>query len=433
MKNIILIYSLIFISFSLSAQQIGKNEKGSFLLQNATIVTVTKGTVKGDVLISDGIIAQIGQGLQAKNAKVIDCSDHFIYPGFIDGGTHLGLSEVGAVSLTNDYNEIGDFTPHMQALTAVNPNSVSIPVTRVNGVTTVIAKPSGGKFPGTAALIDLVGYTPEQMYAGFKAPLFNFPSSGKRGRWDRRSAEDIKKDGEKSAKKLNEIWTQIELYAKIDSAGTSKGKKADGYHPEMQAMMPVVKGEAPLLVEVNKESDIKAAMKWVKEKKIPKVIFTGVSDGWRLAKELAEAKIPVITGPVLSRPSRGSDKYDVPYRNAAVMQQAGVKVAIRSNDTENVRNLPFNAGFAATYGMGKEEALKAITIHPAEIFGLGDKYGSIEEGKIANILVTTGDPFEMKTRITHIFIRGWQVPVESRHTLLYEEFLERSPGLKMEK
>lgn len=112
------------------------------------------------------------------------------------------------------------------------------------------------------------------------------------------------------------------------------------------------------------------------------------------------------------------------------MQKAGVKVALRTNDTENVRNLPFNAGYAATYGMGIEEALKAITIVPAEIFGLGDKYGSLDEGKVANLFVSDGDPFEMKTRISHLFINGWNIPMESRHTLLYDEFLERSPGLK---
>jgi imidazolonepropionase-like amidohydrolase len=159
------------------------------------------------------------------------------------------------------------------------------------------------------------------------------------------------------------------------------------------------------------------------------VIFTGVAEGWRVADEIAAAGIPVITGPVLSLPTRQSDRYDRAYTNAAMLHKAGVKVALRTNDAENVRNLPFNAGFAAAYGMGKEAALKAVTIVPAEIFGLADEVGSLEKGKLANLFVTDGDPFEPKTQVKHLFISGYNVPLDSRHIRLYNEFLEREPGL----
>jgi len=412
-----------------SSQQVAKSTYGKTLLKNATVHTVTSGTLENtDVLIDKGKIIDVGANIDGSGAQIIDCSNHHIYPGFIDGGTQLGLSEVGAVSLTNDYNEIGDFIPHMQALTAVNPNSVAVPVTRVNGVTTAIAAPRGGLFPGTAALINLHGYTPQAMFAGFKGIVMNFPSAAKRGRWDRRSEEDIKKAQEKAMKKLNEIWTNIGTYAKIDSAkSTASGSVSLSYQPEYEALLPVYNGEQALLIEVNKDKDIKNAIDWAKDKNL-NVIFTGVSEGWRVAEEIAEAGIPVITGPVLSIPGRSYVRYDVNYRNAGIMQQAGVTVALRTNDTENVRNLPFNAGFAATYGMGIEEALKAITINPAKIFGLEDHYGSIEAGKTANLFVSTGDPFEMKTDIKYLFINGWNIPIESRHTLLYNEFLHRSPG-----
>jgi len=183
------------------------------------------------------------------------------------------------------------------------------------------------------------------------------------------------------------------------------------------------------LVEVNKKEDILAALKWVSENDID-AIFTGVSEGYRVADSLAKYNIPVITGPILNNPSRDSDHYDVGYSNAGKMQKAGVKVAIRTNETENVRNLPYNAGFAAAYGMGWKEAFKAVTIVPAEIFGIADKYGTVERGKVANIFVATGDPFETSTEIKFLFIKGWKVPLESRHTLLYDEFLERDPGLQ---
>ena len=214
------------------------------------------------------------------------------------------------------------------------------------------------------------------------------------------------------------------MYAQIDSATTGK---AD-YNPEMAALLPVYQGEGTAMIEVNKESDILNALRWIKEKKI-KAILTGVAEGWRVADSIALHGIPVITGPILATPTRESDRYDQAYKNAGLMQQAGVKVAIRTNETENTRNLPFNAGFAAAYGMGKEEALKAITIVPAEIFGVADQIGSIEAGKKANLFISNGDPFEPATEIKYLFINGWNVPLESRQTLLYDEFLQRSPGV----
>jgi imidazolonepropionase-like amidohydrolase len=385
---------------------------------------------KGDIFISNEKISDIGSNLNPSgNYTTIDCTGKHIYPGMIDGGTQLGLSEIEAVSITNDFSEIGDFIPQMQALTAVNPNAVAIPVTRANGVTTVLAAPVGGRIPGTAALIDLHGYTPEQMYAGFKGVVMNFPSSGRRGRWDRRSDEDVKKDSEKAMKRLDEIWESIFLYTKIDSAATAEGKRIESYQPDMQAMLEVARGKQTLLIEVNKDEDIKAALKWLEGKKL-QVVLTGVAEGHRVANEIAKAGIPVITGPITDNPSRDYDKYDTPYANAGIMLKAGVKVALKTDESENVRNLPFMAGFAAAYGMGIDEAFKAVSIIPAEIFGVADKYGSIEKGKIANLIITTGDPFETKTQIEKIFIRGWEVPGENRQTLLYEEFLKRDPGLK---
>ena len=408
----------------LNAQQVAKTTYGSYLLKGATVHTITKGDIQADVHIVAGKINNVAANISVPaGTEVIDCAGKHIYPGMIDAGTSLGLVEISSVSLTNDANEIGNVTPHVQALTAVNPNSVAIPVTRVSGVTTVIAKPSGGLFTGTAALISLVGYTPDQMYAGFKGVVMNFPSSGRRGRRDRRSDEDIKKDSDKAIKELDKVWKDASAYAKMNM-----NKAVADYNPEMEALKEVVNGQRAVMIEVNSKEDIKSAIKWVKDKNL-KVILTGVSEGYKVAKEIAEAGIPVITGPMLTVPSRASAKYDISYSNPGLMQKAGVKVAIRTNDTENVRNLPFNAGFADAYGMGIDEALKAVTIVPAEIFGVADKYGSIEKGKMASLFVSNGDPFETKTKIETVFINGWNIPIESRHTLLYDEFLKREPGL----
>jgi len=401
-----------------------KPRTGKFLLQNATVHTITKGVLSGaSVLIENGKIVQVGTNVSADGAEVIDCSGMVIYPGMIDSGTTLGLAEVSSVAETVDYQEIGNVTPNMQALTAVNPNSEAIPVTRVSGVTTVIAKPSGGLFPGTAALINLVGYTPDQMYAGFKAVAMNFPSSARRGRFDRRSDADIKKDNEKALKDANELMEKAKQYHEL----SSKGAELE-YYPEIAQLAKVISKELPLMIEVNAASDIQNAIKWVKDMDI-RVIFSGVKEGWRVADEIAEAGIPVITGPVQDLPSRQSDRYDAAYTNAGKLAKAGVKVALRTNETENVRNLPFHAAFAAAYGMGKEEAWKAVTINPAEIFGLGDQLGSIEAGKVANLIVATEDPFETRSQIIHVFINGYRIPLSNRHIRLYQEFLERSPDL----
>ena len=427
-KSFILIFSLLNIYWA-GAQQTEKASYGTFLLKNGMVHTVTQGTKQADVLIKDGRIVEIGVNLNIDNvSNQIDCQGKHIYPGMIDSGTKLGLAEIGAISLTQDHNETGDFTPHMEALTAVNPSSVNIPVTRVNGVTSVLAVPSGSLFPGKSALIHLHGYTPQQMYAGFKGSILNFPSSGKRNRWDRRTKDERKTAYEKNMSKLNEFWENVIIHAKLDSAATKNIGTTIDYNPQLDALKEVAMGSAKLIINVNKKSDIIKAIEWSNKNGL-QPIFSGVADGWRVADSLAKYDIPVLVGPILSLPSRNSDKYSRPYENAGLMQQAGVLVAIKTDETENVRNLPYNAGFAANYGMGTEEALKAVTINPAKIFGLDTDLGSIEEGKIANLFVSDGDPFETKTQIYQLFINGWNVPLESRHTLLYEEFLERDPGI----
>ena len=426
----LIIYSLLFSLLPLFAAaqidgEVVKPRTGTFILKNATVVTISQGIMANtSVLISDGNISSIGANVTAAGAEEIDCTGLFIYPGMFDGGTKLGMVEINSVAETNDASELGNVTPNMQALTTINPNAVAIPVTRVSGVTTTLAVPSGGLFPGTAALINLNGYTPDQMFAGFRGVVMNFPSSARRSTRDRRSDEDIKKDADTAMKNINEIWQRASTYHQLR---TAEGEI--DYYPEMEHLSKAVSGELPLLIEVNAAKDIANALEWLADKTEVRAILTGVAEGWRVADKIAAANVPVITGPMLSIPTRGSDRYDAAYTNPGKMHAAGVKVAIRTNDTENVRNLPFNAGFAAAYGMGKEEALRAVTIVPAEIFGVADRLGSIEQGKSATLFVSDGDPFETKTQIMHVFIDGYKIPMTNRHIQLYQEFLDRDPGL----
>lgn len=429
-----LVLTFVLIADGAQAQQ-PKARRGPFALTNARIQTITNGIIEnGTVVIEEDRITAVGPSAAVPaQAQTIDLEGSTVYPGLIDAGTRLGLVEVGSLSETRDYSEIGQLTPQMQALTAVNPSSVAVPVTRVNGVTTVLTEPSGGLFPGTAALIDLFGYTPRQMHRGFEAVLLNFPATGRRGPWDDRSEKQIEREAQKAMDKLNATWEQAKLYARIDSAYEASGGEGPRpeYAPAMQALAPVVRGETPLMVTVNRAQDITAALQWTAEHDVQDhTIFSGVAEGWRVADEIAEAGVPCLVGPVLSTPTRASDRYDKPYENPGLMREAGVELALRTAEAENVRNLPYHAGFAAAYGMDRLEALKAVTMAPARIFGVADEVGSIEEGKIANLFVADGDPFKPSTDIEHLFIEGRKVPLVSRQTALYREFLDREPGLQ---
>ncbi|MEQ9309009.1 MAG: amidohydrolase family protein [Balneolaceae bacterium] len=403
-----------------------KARVAKFALTNAKIYTVTNGVIEnGTIIINNGIIEAVGANVSIpSDAEVINYNGREIYPGMIDSGTQLGLSEISSIAEANDFREFGDISPHMQALSAVNPNSDAIPVTRISGVTTALTFPRGGVLPGTAATINLFGYTPDQMFAGSKGVIMNYPSN-RRGR--RQTQEQADRAKEKALKDVNDAWDKAEIYAKVQGSADAK------YYPEMEALAKVVNGEMMLYLEANSAADILSAIDWVQERGIKKVVFTGVAEGWRVAEQIADANISVITGPVLSTPTRDSDAYYTAYANPGIMQKAGIKVALRTNDTENSRNLPYNAGFAATYGMGREEALKTITINAAEIMGIGDQVGSIEVGKKANLFVSTGDPFETATQIVDVYIDGYQIPMRSKQTDLYDEFLNRTPGLNKTK
>ena len=410
--------------------------QGPFALTNAQIVTAPGDTLSnGTVVIRDDSIAAVGQSVSVPDgARTIDGDGLTVHPGFIDSGTQLGLQEVGSLPETTDHNEIGDLTAHMRALAAINPNSVAIPVTRVHGITTVLAEPTQGLLPGTAALISLHGYTPQQMHeGGVELTKLDFPSTGRSGPSDSRSPDAIQKETEKALNKLNELWDRAEQYAAIDSAVAvqPETRRQPEYLPAMDGLIPVIRGERPLLIAANTASDISSALDWAEERNVlDQVVLTEALEGWRVADEIAAADVPVLVGPIMQPPSRESDRYDKAYRNPALLHEAGVDVALRTGSAENVRNLVFHAGFAAAHGLGKTEALRAVTTTPAEIFGVDDRIGTIEVGKRANLVVTDGDPFQPATDIEHLFIDGYKLPLQNRHSKLYDEFLNRNPGLE---
>src|SRR5690606_21414843 len=260
MVSTLLILFLSFVQVGLSGGG-DRPQRGVFALENARIVTVTNGTIeRGTLVIRDDRIVAVGTDVEVPAEAIrIDCEGLSIYPGMIDAGTRLGLAEIGSVQETNDDAEIGAILPHMQALTAVNPNSVLIPVTRVSGVTTVLTEPSGGLVPGTAALINLHGYTPEQMLLGGVRPVVvNFPSRARRGSRDERSREDRQKEFEEQLDVLDELFDRAALHVRIDSAyqGLEDAVRQPEYAPAAEALAPVLRGEARLIVKANRIQQI---------------------------------------------------------------------------------------------------------------------------------------------------------------------------------
>ncbi|MFV1884657.1 MAG: amidohydrolase family protein [Balneola sp.] len=430
MKYILVV--LVALSFSLVEAQITeKPEFGKLAITGGTVYTITNGTLENATILIEGEkITSVGVGIAVPDGfTVINAAGKEVYPGFMDSGSQLGLVEVGQVPVTVDSREIGDYNPNVLAFTAFNPHSAAIPVTRVSGVTHVLTAPSSGLIAGQASIMDLWGYSPDSMAIDPTAAMVvEWPSSGRRGFFDRRSDKEIKEDFEGNLKELNDKLDKARFYESMMSVfeANPTGKNQPDKDIRLDAMRATVRGETPVLVNVSREKDILTAIEWATDEKNSNlnIVFINVQEGWRVADKIAEAGIPCLVK-ALYLPVRDYDHVHRPYENAGALHKAGVKVAMISGEIENVRNLSFEAGYAAAYGLGREEALKAVTINPAEIFGIADLVGSIEAGKQANLFIANGDPFEPVTQIEQVFIKGYKIPMVSRHTQLYEEFLDR--------
>ncbi len=402
-----------------------------YAIRNAKIVTVTGAVIeRGAILIRDGKIAEVGAKVTIPgNAKVIDAAGLSVYPGMIDCGTQLGLTEIGSIQETRDTTELGDFNPHMRAIVAVQPHSELIPVSRANGITTAITRPSGRLVSGQAALINLDGWTWQEMTVKAPAAMaMEYPRSA-RGRFaaflPAEATANLSQQIERRLKSLRDKLEDAQAYAKAKEArATDKSIPARPLDHALEALIPVVKGELPVLMVAHSEKEIKGSIELADKYKL-KMIISGADEAWKVASLLKEKNIPVIIGPVTDLPNNEDDDYDINYSHAGKLSKAGVRFAFQTADAAYVRNLPYQAGTSAAFGLPKDEALKAVTIYPAQIFGVDKLLGSIEAGKMANLIVTDGDPLEFKTIVKHMFINGKPVDLSSKHTKLYDKFNAR--------
>jgi len=394
----------------------------------AQTIAITGGTVypvsgpkleHATVLIENGRIAAVGTSVTIPaGATRIDATGKWVTPGLIDGGGQMGLVEIGAVGGTREAFYRGDsVAAAFNVAEGINPASTLIPVTRIAGITTALAAPGGHLISGQAVLVDLDGSTVEQMLV--KSPVgivADLSESGKDEGGSTRAGV---------TQRLRRVFRDALEYERR-KADFARGQMAplSASAADLEALLPVLHGQLPLIALANRKTDIATALRLAREFKL-QVILAGAQEGWEVAGDVAAAGVPVLIEPLDNIPSY--DALGVRYENAALLAKAGVKVVLLETDTHNARNLRQQAGNAVSYGMSWDQALRAVTLAPAEVFGVAERYGSLQPGKVANVVVWSGDPFELSTAVEHVFIRGREIPLRSRQTELLERYKTLPP------
>ena len=421
----------VLISTSLNAQEVpGAPQQEPIVLKNATLHPVDgKQIDNGMLLIEDGKIAAIGKKVKVpKGSKTIDLDGKHVYPGLFEAHTQLGLTELAAVRATNDYRESGSINPNVKALVSVYPDNVIIPVTRSNGVLFALTAPTGGLIAGKSAVIQLDGWTYEDMSVKAEAALqVAWPSQGLSARVRARlSAKDLASAKQKKVemlKKLTEFFAASRNYRDARNAPDS----TQPYDARLEAMIDVVDGKTPMMVSANGAAEIQSAVNFSLQEQV-KLIILGGYDAHECASLLKKYDVPVIIGAVHRVPRRRSDEYDRSYSLAARLQKAGVKFCISGTErskTWNARNLAYHAATAATFGLSMDDAIRAITLSPAEILGVDDQIGSLTVGKDASLIVTDGNPLEIRTNVLRAYLQGREVDLSNRQLRLYKKYQQK--------
>ena len=410
--------------------------KGTLVFSGATIHPVSSDPFVGSMFIENGKITKIERAdsdkpiKERKSVNVINSLGRHIYPGMIASNTVLGLTEIRAVRATRDMIESGDINPNVRAEVTVNPDSELLPVTRSNGVLHVLSVPqSNGLIAGQSALMKLDGWTWEEMTVkssvGMHMRWPNVPDPGRA--LNAKQKKSLKEASDKTKLQLNKLeesFNRARAYLKAKNVGGSL-QKTD---LRWEAMEGVLAGTVPIYVHVNRLFEIQEAVKFSVEQKV-KIVIVGGSDAWRAIPLLKKHNVPVIISPVNSLPGRRWEDYDTPMVNPVKLQRAGVRFCIAgrggSMDAPHERNLPYQAARAAAFGLPREEALKSVTLYPAQILGVDDRLGSLEEGKDATFIITSGDPLEVTTKILNAYIGGRPIDISNKQTRLYEKYKKK--------
>jgi len=387
-------------------------------ITGATIHTEgPQGTIQnGTLVIENGRILAVG-GSTVKipaGARRIDAHGKIITPGLFDSLTTLGVVEVGAVEGTRDGRVEDDrVTGAFSVVDALNPRSLLIPVNRIEGLTRAVVAPSPGKslIAGQGAIITLGG--PGDFLVRSSVAMFAvFGEQGSHLAGGSRAAALLR---------LKEAFQDTLDYAANRKAFDAGDRRSYALSRlDLEALLPVVKGQLPLVVAVDRASDIETLLRFAREWKL-KLILSGVTEGWKVADQIAAAKVPVLVNPMEDRPD-SFDSLGSTLENAARLHKAGVTLAFVTGDAHNARNLKQAAGNAVAYGLPWDAALEAMTTAPARIWGIADHYGSLESGKDADVVIWDGDPLELTTFADAVFIRGKEMPMKSRQTELRDRY-----------
>ncbi len=410
-----------------------------YALTHAKIFTLAGAPIEdGTLVIRDGKIAAVGASVEIPpGAQVMDVKGLQIYPGFFDAITQMGLREIGAVSATVDAAETGNYNPDVVAATAISPSSEHIPVTRAAGITEVLAVPAsggldffgpGGVIGGQASAIHLSGWTIDEMLLKKSAAMvlnwpeietqtFDFATFSRK----EKSYTDAKQEYDKRVNELTDWVDRARHYAQAAEKGSVAKYERD---LKLEAFGPVIRGELPLLIFADRAREIRNAVEFCDKQKLRMILAGGV-EAYKVKDLLRSKDIPVILRPMLTSPLDEDDPYDRLLSQPAELATAGVKFAFASFDNSFARRLGQNAANAVAHGLPYDEALKAVTVSPAEIFGLADQVGTLQQGKIANVIVTNGDPLELTTEVRYLFIKGQLTSTNNRHKSLYEKYLNR--------
>ena len=424
-------------------------------LRGGKLLTVSHGTIENGVLvIENGKIVAVGPASSVKvpkDARVIDVKGMTVYPGIIDSETQLGLTEISAEDMTNDLVEASEeIMPHMHVYDAFHAESELIPVTRLNGITNAIVAPENrDTLPGQDSFVQLAGKSAVEMLQvrDIAMPL-NFSAAQRRnqGPFDRRKFPSTRmglaaqlRQAFLDAQDYAQHWADYERrkadYEKGKSAAADasgkpeeKDKEKDKKQPPMppkrdlklEALLPYLQGKKMVVLAAEESNDLQTAVGLAREFNL-KFVLNHISHAQSVLDYVASLNVPVIVGPIYEDP-KPDERYDAVYSLPAQLNKRGVKIAFASYDAHNSRNLPYQAGFATAFGLPYDEALKAVTLNAAEIWGVADKLGSLDVGKTANVVVANGDPLDMKTDVKQVFIEGKEVPMVSRQTRLRDQY-----------
>jgi len=417
------------VSFLFSSDQIPAPEQDHpILIRGGWIHTVSNGVLEnGEILFDNGKIISVGSNLDvSSDTEIIDAGEMHIFPGLISAGSTLGLQEVGAVRATRDYAEVGEINPNVRANVSYNPDSELIPISRSNGILMALSVPRSGLISGTSSLMMLDGWTWED--ATLKHPVglhlfwpsMNIPKP-KPGKQKEKKDKDSRL---KSIQKIDDLIQESRAYAQLKETSSESFK----HDLRLEGMLPVISGEIPVFIHANEVRQIEAAVFWA-ERQNMKMVLVGGKDSWRVTRLLKDRDIPVIYTQTHSTPRRRFEQYDQPFITPLQLFEAGIKFCISNSEstfqTPHIRNLPYYAAKAASYGLPWEEALRSITLSTAEILGVGHQVGSLETGKDATLFISDGDILDVRAQVTTAFIQGKKVDLSDRHKMLDSKYREK--------